>query len=78
MIISYGCTYRYRFPHDVRCLGHTRSIGAARDGLDAVKERLYMVLDAPVFGVVRWERGDEVWILHRSHREERRKVAIIE
>ena len=50
----------------------------ARDGLDAVKERLYMVLDAPVFGVVRWERGDEVWILHRSHREERRKVAIIE
>jgi hypothetical protein len=49
-----------------------------RNGLDVITERLHFLLDAPVFGVVRWERGDEVWILHRSRREPRREVATVE
>jgi len=49
-----------------------------RDGLDHVTERLYFQLDTPVFGVVRWERGDEVWILHTANREPRREVATVE
>ena len=49
-----------------------------RDGLDTITERLYFLLDTPVFGVVRWERGDEVWIRHADHREKRREVATVE
>ena len=45
-----------------------------RHGLDTVSGRLFMRPDVPVFGVVRWERGDEVWILHRSNREKRRRI----
>ena len=45
-----------------------------REGLDKVAGRLFLRPDVPVFGVVRWERGHETWILHRSHREERREA----
>lgn len=48
-----------------------------RDGLDQVQERLFIRSDVPVFGVLRWERGDEVWIKHGSHREPRREVVTL-
>jgi hypothetical protein len=49
-----------------------------RDGLDKVSDRYFIRLDVPVFGVVRWERPNETWILHRSNREKRRDVAEVE
>jgi hypothetical protein len=49
-----------------------------RISMDEVSERIFMRPDVPVFGVVRWERPGEVWILHRSNREKRRDVKEIE
>lgn len=42
-----------------------------RDGLQTVADRYFILDRVPVFGVVRWERGNEHLILHRSHREPR-------
>jgi hypothetical protein len=43
-----------------------------RRSLTAVAERYWMTDQVPVFGVARWERGDEVLVLHRMDRPERK------
>jgi len=43
-----------------------------RKSLTEVAERYWMSDDVPVFGVARWERGDETLVLHRMERPERR------
>jgi len=43
-----------------------------RESLQTVSSRLFVRADVPVFGVARWERGDELWLLHLQHREPRR------
>lgn len=43
-----------------------------RESLRDVTGRLYVRPGVPIFGVVRWERGDETWILHYHERAERR------
>jgi hypothetical protein len=43
-----------------------------RESLTEVSGRLFVRPDVPVFGVSRWERGNETWILHLSTRQPRR------
>jgi hypothetical protein len=45
-----------------------------RDGLTEVAERYFISPEVPLFGVVRWERSGEVFLLHRQNREPRRDV----
>lgn len=42
-----------------------------RDGLAEVRERYWMTESVPVFGVARWERPDEVLVLHSMDRARR-------
>jgi len=39
-----------------------------RESLTEVKERYWIAPEVPVFGVARWERGDEVLVVHRAER----------
>ena len=43
-----------------------------RKSLTAVAERYWMSDKVAVFGVSRWERGDEVLVLHHQQKPERR------
>ncbi|HEX5137448.1 MAG TPA: hypothetical protein VFY93_10775 [Planctomycetota bacterium] len=43
-----------------------------RRSLTEVAERYWMTEEVPVFGVARWERGNEVLVLHRMEKPERR------
>ena len=46
-----------------------------RDGLDLVKERYLIHPDVALFGVVRWEREDEILVLDFQNKEPRRAEA---
>jgi hypothetical protein len=42
-----------------------------RKSLTEVAERYWMTEEVPVFGVARWERGNEVLVLHRLEKPKR-------
>ena len=45
-----------------------------RDSLTEVAERYWMTPKIPVFGVARWERGDEVLVVHTMKKATREKT----